>query len=345
MLIVGSNPRREAPVLNARIRKRWRHGEPQDRRDRRARRPDLRLRPISAPAPRRSPVARRRLRKPADAKRPIWLVGQGALTRPDGVAVLAAVAKAAVATGALRRRLERLLRAAHRGRARRRPRPRLRAGRRRPRRRGDGARAALDLLFLLGADEIEVEPGRLRRLSSAPMATAAPTAPTSSCRAPPTPRRPRLYVNTEGRVQRGRPRRLPAGRGARGLGDPARALRRARPAAALRLAAAAAGRAVPRPPASCHPRRHRAGQRRRRAGARRKSAAASTRRRSSRRSRTSISPTRSRGRRAVMAECSALAEAAADGGGVGHDGGVLHRLRLAADRHGRARACCCSSSC
>ena len=35
VLIIGSNPRQEAPVLNARIRKRWRHGEPQDRRHRR----------------------------------------------------------------------------------------------------------------------------------------------------------------------------------------------------------------------------------------------------------------------------------------------------------------------
>ena len=52
-------------------------------------------------------------------------------------------------------------------------------------------RAALDLLFLLGADEIDVEPRTPSSSTSAPMATAAPTAPTSSCRAPPTPRRPR----------------------------------------------------------------------------------------------------------------------------------------------------------
>ena len=37
------------------------------------------------------------------------------------------------------------------------------------------------------------------------------------------------YVNTEGRVQRGASRGLPAGRGARGLDDPARAVGRARP--------------------------------------------------------------------------------------------------------------------
>ena len=32
LLIVGSNPRRESPVLNARIRKRWRAGNVPDRR-------------------------------------------------------------------------------------------------------------------------------------------------------------------------------------------------------------------------------------------------------------------------------------------------------------------------
>ncbi len=41
ILIVGTNPRHEAPVLNARIRKRWRQGDLPDRPDRRGRRPDL----------------------------------------------------------------------------------------------------------------------------------------------------------------------------------------------------------------------------------------------------------------------------------------------------------------
>jgi NADH-quinone oxidoreductase subunit G len=38
---------------------------------------------------------------PASLTRQIWLIGQGALARPDGAAVLSAVAKAAVSTGAL----------------------------------------------------------------------------------------------------------------------------------------------------------------------------------------------------------------------------------------------------
>ena len=44
LMIIGANPRKEAPILNARIRKRWRTGEPQDRRDRREGRSHLRLR-------------------------------------------------------------------------------------------------------------------------------------------------------------------------------------------------------------------------------------------------------------------------------------------------------------
>ena len=57
-------------------------------------------------------------------------------------------------------------------------------------------------LYLLGADEIDV--GQLGRLSSsirAAMATGAPIAPMSSCRAPPTRKKTALYVNIEGRAQ------------------------------------------------------------------------------------------------------------------------------------------------
>jgi NADH-quinone oxidoreductase subunit G len=52
ILIVGANPRFEASVLNARIRKAWRAGN-QDRRHRRDGRPALRLRTCWAPARRR----------------------------------------------------------------------------------------------------------------------------------------------------------------------------------------------------------------------------------------------------------------------------------------------------
>ena len=63
------------------------------------------------------------------AEQPLIIVGQGALARADGAAVLGRRRKLAQAVGAVTRRLERLCRAAHGGGARRRPRYRLRAGR------------------------------------------------------------------------------------------------------------------------------------------------------------------------------------------------------------------------
>jgi len=104
VLLVGANPRREAAVLNARIRKRWRLG--------------------------RTPVAL--IGEAADltypythlgagpetladlaagngaffdvlkaAQKPLIVVGQGAVARPDGAAVLAAAAKLAESVGAI----------------------------------------------------------------------------------------------------------------------------------------------------------------------------------------------------------------------------------------------------
>ena len=55
LLIIGANPRREAAVLNARIRKRWRSGDLPIGRDRREGRPHLSTTTISAPGPRRWP--------------------------------------------------------------------------------------------------------------------------------------------------------------------------------------------------------------------------------------------------------------------------------------------------
>jgi NADH-quinone oxidoreductase subunit G len=60
----------------------------------------------------------------------------------------------------------------------------------------------IEVVYLLGADEIDMS--RLGRPSSsirAATATAAPTAPMSSFRAPPIPKRIAIYVNTEGRPQ------------------------------------------------------------------------------------------------------------------------------------------------
>jgi NADH-quinone oxidoreductase subunit G len=98
LMIVGSNPRKEAPVLNARIRKRWRAG-------------GLKIGVIGERADLTydytylgagpETLAGFANHPPARLSRQIWLVGQGALTRHDGAAVLSAVARAAVSTGAL----------------------------------------------------------------------------------------------------------------------------------------------------------------------------------------------------------------------------------------------------
>jgi len=105
ILIVGSNPRFEAPVLNARIRERWLHG-------------DLKVGVVLGEQPDLTyaydylGAGTDTLSELADgkgafadilkgAKRPMVIVGQGALTRPDGAAVLSTAAKIAEATGAL----------------------------------------------------------------------------------------------------------------------------------------------------------------------------------------------------------------------------------------------------
>jgi NADH-quinone oxidoreductase subunit G len=107
LLIVGANPRHEASVLNARIRKRFRM------------RGDYPIALIGAPVDLRydyehlgtGPAAlddllkgkSRFAAKLKKAKRPLILVGQGALNRPDGEAILAGTAKLAVETGATTR--------------------------------------------------------------------------------------------------------------------------------------------------------------------------------------------------------------------------------------------------
>src|SRR3984957_16376598 len=99
ILIVGSSPRYEAPVLNARIRKRWLSGGA----------------PIGVIGPKADlsykynhlgggpeTLAQAWDRPPKDAAKPMMIVGSGAFVRPDGVGLLAALAKAALAAGVVR---------------------------------------------------------------------------------------------------------------------------------------------------------------------------------------------------------------------------------------------------
>jgi NADH-quinone oxidoreductase subunit G len=99
LLIVGSNPRREAPLVNARIRKRFLAG-------------DIPIAAIGAPADLTYPVQWLGESPSAlasspfidalkAAKKPMILIGQGALARADGAAILAACWRLAAETGML----------------------------------------------------------------------------------------------------------------------------------------------------------------------------------------------------------------------------------------------------
>ena len=105
ILIIGSNPRREAAILNARLRKRWRMSE-------------LPIGLIGEPADLRfgheylgaGPETLAGLvdgsnkfaAKLKRAKKPMIIIGQGALARGDGAGVLANAAKLADAVGAVK---------------------------------------------------------------------------------------------------------------------------------------------------------------------------------------------------------------------------------------------------
>ena len=100
ILLVGCNPRREAPVLNARIRKRWLQSH-------------CPIASLGAPAELTYTVQHlgdgpNTLAQLGDfygamhgAKRPMVIVGQGALRRPDGASVLAAAWALATDVGAI----------------------------------------------------------------------------------------------------------------------------------------------------------------------------------------------------------------------------------------------------
>ena len=102
ILIVGANPRHEAAVLNARLRKRWRLGDlPIGLIGERV---DLTYpyQYLGAGPETLSDVAAGNHafgKILAEAKRPLILVGQGALTRPDGQAILSLAAAIAAGEG------------------------------------------------------------------------------------------------------------------------------------------------------------------------------------------------------------------------------------------------------
>ena len=197
ILIVGSNPRHEAPVLNARIRKRWlKAGVPISVIGSRA---DLTYRHDHLGAGPET-LAQAWDKPPEGATKPMMIVGPGAFARPDGVAVLASLAKAALGAGVVKdgwNGFNVLHSAASRV-----------GGLDLGLVPGEGgldapamAKAnALDVLFNLGADEIDIEPGafvvyvgthgdRGAHRADVILPGAAYTEKTG------------IYVNTEGRPQ------------------------------------------------------------------------------------------------------------------------------------------------
>jgi len=200
LLIIGANPRREAAVLNARIRKRWRAGNfPIGLIGEKA---DLTYSYdyLGAGA---ETLADLGSSKFADAlkaaERPLVLVGAGVFARKDGAAVASLAAKAAIELGALKdgwNGFSVLHTAASRVAA-------LDLGLVPGAGGLDAAQMAaggLDVLFLLGADEIEVAPGPFvvyigthgdRGAHRADVILPGAAYPEKST----------IYVNTEGRVQ------------------------------------------------------------------------------------------------------------------------------------------------
>jgi NADH-quinone oxidoreductase subunit G len=156
IMIIGSNPRLEAPVLNARIRKRWLKGncligvvgE----------RVDLTY-PYNYLGAGPESLAEFANHPPANKTHPMFIVGAGALARPDGEAVLSLAAKAALSLGVVKdgwNGFNVLHAAASRVGG-------LELGLA-PGQGGLTARAmakagTIDLLFNLGADEIEIDAG------------------------------------------------------------------------------------------------------------------------------------------------------------------------------------------
>ncbi len=99
IMLIGTNPRLEAPVLNARIRKRYLKGgciigvigEQADL-----------TYPYTYLGAGPDSLAKFVDHPPAKAEKPMFIIGQGALARPDGGAVLAAAYKAAASIGVVK---------------------------------------------------------------------------------------------------------------------------------------------------------------------------------------------------------------------------------------------------
>ncbi|VTZ48377.1 NADH-quinone oxidoreductase chain 3 [Methylocella tundrae] len=197
LMIIGSNPRREAPVLNARIRKRWLKG-------------GFKIGVIGEKADLTydyaylgagpDTLASFSEHQKAKMEKPMFIIGQGALAREDGLAVLALAAKAAGSLGVIKDGWNGFA-VLHTAAAR--------VGGLDlgfvPRQGGLDALAmskagALDVLFNLGADEIDIAPGAFVVYQGSHGDRGAARADVILPGAAYT-EKSGIYVNTEGRAQ------------------------------------------------------------------------------------------------------------------------------------------------
>ena len=208
LMIIGSNPRLEAPVLNARIRKRWLTGK-------------LLVGVIGEQADLgydynylgagHEAVAQFVKHGPISKEKPAFLIGQGALSGPNGAAVLNLIGQAAKTLGVVREGWNgwNVLHTAA-----------ARVGGLDmgfvPGEGGLGARAmtakgALDVLFLLGADEIDLTGTDAFVVYLGTHGDAGAHRADVILPGADYTEKPGLYVNTEGRVQRGERAVFPKG--------------------------------------------------------------------------------------------------------------------------------------
>jgi len=201
LLLVGSNPRREAAVVNARIRKRWRMGNfPIGLIGESANLTYAYQHLGTGPQALADVAAGRHEFSSAfkNAAHPMVIVGMGALARPDGAAIASLAAQIATSGGSNDWNGYCVLHTAS-----------SRVGALDvgfvPGRGGRGAREmaapdALDLIFLLGADEIDIAPGAFTVYVGSHGEHGARHADVILPGAA-YPEKSAIYVNTEGRVQ------------------------------------------------------------------------------------------------------------------------------------------------
>jgi NADH-quinone oxidoreductase subunit G len=219
-LLIGTNPRREAPIVNARLRKRWLMGgfsvavigEPADL--------TYRVEQLGPGAAELKTVATGKhpfAKTLAAAKTPMLVIGQGALARPDGGAILASAREIAEKCGLIKPEPHwNGFNVLHTAAARVGgldlgfvPGP---GGRDTGTIVSGAGQGVIEVLFLLGADEIDT-----RRLGSAFVVYVGHHGDAGAARADVVlpaaayTEKDATYVNTEGRIQRARRAVFPPG--------------------------------------------------------------------------------------------------------------------------------------